>query len=228
MTSAATGELISSTIYYYPGGGGSGWGVSHSFGGGGFGTGGSGERGGGGRRGAPTGRANLIADRYSVVINRMPTGVTPQQFLMSLASDMDAAVADPLFSMVNDFTRRSDGPVKVGDIIDIDILGPDDGSIEIIEITSMTFTIMAITTEETGSHPEVGTRTWGFRPVDGGIEFYTEGLSRPRDPFTGLVSPFFQKVSWARLMRGISDSVDRAGGESRPGSFSYQNESDWW
>ncbi len=164
-------------------------------------------------------------DEYSVTIDSMPPGVTAQDFFMELARSPNAAVNDGGFNAMNVFrSRRTSGDPQLGDIYDIDILGPDDGSVVLADFrstpTSGHFTFVTLSTPETGDHPEYGNREFGFfTNADGSVTFYTRGASRPANPAVRAGGAGPQTVSWTRMMRGISDSIASRGGTPRPDSF---------
>jgi len=166
------------------------------------------------------GRGDYVYDDYNVTIDRMPPGVSPEAFLREMATDLNGTVNDGGFDFINEFNRRGSGPPTLGEIWDIDILGPDDGSVVLSQSASDHFVFTTIETPQTASHPEFGSREFGFqRNADGSVTFYTRGASRPRDIGVDLFGDLPQAAGWARLMRGISDELDRRGGRARPNSF---------
>jgi N-acetylmuramoyl-L-alanine amidase/phosphatidylserine/phosphatidylglycerophosphate/cardiolipin synthase-like enzyme len=169
-----------------------------------------------------------VFDEYAVTVDTMPPGVTPEAFLGELALDPNGTAHNPSFDTVNVFHRRaSSGPPAIGDIYDIDIAGPDNGSVVIGELASDHFVFQTITTRfaETGSHPECGARAFGFeRNADGSVTFYTRGASRiapaiaaaPGGETIGVVG---QGRGWTQLMIGIAAAIQARGGSARPNSF---------
>jgi hypothetical protein len=166
------------------------------------------------------GQAPIHFDTYSVTIDRMPPGVTPEQYLAEMAADLNGTVHDGVFDTINRFNRRHDRAPRLGDIVDIDIFGPNNGSVVVRDLQSDRFVFSTVQTSQTGVHPEYGNREFGFtRNSDGSVTFHTRGASRPGDLGSRTVGPGFQNVGWTRLMRGISDSIDARGGRARPRSF---------
>ena len=113
----------------------------------------------------------------------------------------------------------------IGTIYDIDIKGPDNGSVILVEKTSSSFTFQTITTpfSQTGSHPEAGVRQFGFeRNSDGSITFYTKGVSQAAIGITDPIGQYYQGVGWNALMKGISDEMNRRGGISDPSTISIK------
>jgi hypothetical protein len=166
------------------------------------------------------GSGDYVYDEYSVDIDKMPPGVTPEKFLSDMLRDLNGTLKDGGFDFINKFARRNAGDPKLGEIIDIDILGPDNGSVVLSEFDSSHFTFTTVKTPESGSHPEHGSREFGFEQnPDGSIKFYTRGASRPRDFLVDLFGDLPQSIGWSRLMKGISDAIDASGGQARPNSF---------
>ncbi len=171
------------------------------------------------------GSGSYVFDEYSVVIDKMPPGTTAEQFLRELAKDPNGTVNDAGFNAVNVFKpRRTSGSPAAGDIYDIDILGPDDGSVVLADLSFTAdkshFTFVTITTPETGTHPEYGNREFGyFRNGDGSYTFYTRGASRPANAAARVGGAAPQAVSWTRMMKGISNTIATRGGTPRPDSF---------
>jgi flagella basal body P-ring formation protein FlgA len=167
------------------------------------------------------GSGDYIYDEYSVIIDKMPPGLTAAAYLSEMAVDINKTVSDDLFDGINTFKRRptTKNP-EVGNIYDIDISGPDNGSVILTDSTPNYFVFQTITTKKTGTHPEYGSREFGFEAIKGGaIKFYTRGASRPANAAVGLAGKIPQAVGWTRLMRGISDSIEARGGKPRPSSF---------
>ncbi|MEC8192201.1 MAG: DUF4157 domain-containing protein [Myxococcota bacterium] len=172
------------------------------------------------------GVGDLIYDEYSVIIDAMPPGLTPEAFLTDMATDINTAVHDEMFNLLSFFERRpTSASPEVGSIYDIEI-PVDQGSVVLVERTPSFFVFQTITTNgpgsgrDTGSHPECGSREFGFETLkDGSIRFYTRGASRPANRFIQATGKAPQAMGWTRLMRGISDSIEGRGGKPRPGSF---------
>ena len=130
------------------------------------------------------------------------------------------------------FQRRSTGsPPAIGDIYDIDLAGPDNGSVVLVELAPDHVVFQTITTKfsETGSHPECGARAFGVeRNADGSVAFYTRGASRiapaiAAAPGGATVGAALQNRSWTQMMIGISGTIQNRGGTPRPNSFTHWN-----
>ncbi|ARV59035.1 hypothetical protein BZZ01_10645 [Nostocales cyanobacterium HT-58-2] len=166
------------------------------------------------------GSGEYVYDEYKITFNRMPQGVTPESFLDEMLRDLNGTVSNPDFNNINEFKRRSSEAPRLGDIIDIDIYGPDNGSVVLSNRSDSYFVFSTIKTPETGSHPEYGSREFGFeRNPDGSVTFYTRGASRPQNWLGRKVGGPLQEDSWTSLMSGISTAIYKRGGQTRADSF---------
>jgi hypothetical protein len=170
---------------------------------------------------------DLIFDEYSIVVDAMPTGTTPESYLQEMAQDLNKAVNSPDFDSINTFHRRprgSGGPA-VGDIYHIDIKGPDNGSVMLVRSASDHFIFQTVTTKEDGTHPEYGSRQFGFQRLAGtAVRWYTRGASRPGvTPGGGTIGRHAQEAGWTRMLRGIAAELVRRGGSERANSFGSWN-----
>jgi hypothetical protein len=165
-------------------------------------------------------------DEYAVTIDAMPPGLTPEAFLAQMSRDINKAVRDYWFDAINEFKRtKTKRPVAVGDIYHIDIAGPDNGSVMLVESAPDHFIFQIVATAQDGTHPEYGSREFGFeRNADGSVRFYTRGASRSGMlPGTTLFGRPLQKVGWTHLVTGIGNRLAKRGGKVRPGSIRT-----WW
>lgn len=171
------------------------------------------------------GKGPIKYDEHSVTIDKMPPGVTPEEFLKRFAKDPNKMVNDKMFTAINRFDRRSDvGEPKVGDIYDIDIFGPQNGDVILREVAPDHIDVATLNTERHGEHPEYGYRRFGFeRNDDGSVDFYTRGVSRTQDilwdnGFLARQGGAVQDYDWSRLVTGIGNNIQRMGGKQRPNS----------
>ncbi|MGB9168756.1 MAG: hypothetical protein WCB31_07515 [Nitrososphaeraceae archaeon] len=171
----------------------------------------------------------LKYDEYSMKITKMPPGITPEQFLYEMMAESPNSVANSFeFNLINAFTKRSGGSTPtVGDIYDIDFLGPDNGSVMLVEMTDSYFIFQTVETPETGQHPESGAREIGFeKNFDGSVTFYTRGVSQANVEVLGndaaeidVGGSQLQHKSWTAFFKGINDEINRLGGNSQIGTF---------
>ncbi|HEY4185502.1 MAG TPA: peptidoglycan-binding domain-containing protein [Polyangia bacterium] len=169
---------------------------------------------------ATGGSGEYVYDEYKVEVTSMPTGLAPEAFLLEMAKDLNGTVKDSDFDTINVFHRRASGDPHVGEIIDIDIMGPDNGSVILAELGVTYFVFQTIDCLETGSHPENGSREFGFERHGTSITFYTRGVSRPSNAVVGFFGARPQALGWTSLMHGISTQIGARGGASRFDSFS--------
>jgi hypothetical protein len=161
-------------------------------------------------------------DYYAVTMESMPPGLTPQTYLTEMSNDLNKAVNDTTFDSINEFKRMAmGGSPAVGDVYSIDIEGPDNGSVMLVERATDHFIFQTVTTAKDGTHPEYGSREFGFEHnSDGSITFYTRGASRPsRMPGSVLIGRPAQKKGWTSLVTGIGAELVKRGGKMRAGSI---------
>ncbi len=169
---------------------------------------------------------SISLDEYTITMDQMPLGLSPEKFLAEMANDMNKAVGSSIFSNFSRFERRSSKPAKVGDIYDIQILG-DAGSVMIVDIKSNYFIVQTVTTNnasdspmQTGSHPVRGAREFGFdKNSDGSVTFYTRGFDRAESFLSRTVGPPAQTITWTSAYEAIGASLGLRGGFPRKDSF---------
>lgn len=82
------------------------------------------------------GYEDYVYDEYSVIIASMPSNLSAESYWLEFARDPNAAVDRGLFNFINRFTKRRNSAPAIGDIYDIDIVGPDNGSIVLVAIST--------------------------------------------------------------------------------------------
>jgi hypothetical protein len=173
------------------------------------------------------GWGDYVYDEYSVTITAMPANLTAEAYLLEFAKSPNGAVNRGLFNFINAFTKRSPSGPAIGDIYDIDIIGPDNGSIVLVQLSpgfgtaigSSWFDIQTIECEKYGTHPENGAREFGFEYVTDGVMFYTRGVSRGHFLGAQTAGAAFQNLGWTGMMKGISESIRSRGGRPKEHSF---------
>lgn len=158
-------------------------------------------------------------DEYAILVESLPPGATVSSFLMEMAGDLNGTVDDGIFNTINRFSKPPTTPPQVGQIISIDILGPDNGSVIIAKIEPTYFIFMTVTTPADGTHPEYGSREFGIEQEGELMRLYTRGCSRPGNIAIRVGGAAPQNIGWTRLCRGLSDTIDARGGKAQPGSF---------
>ena len=156
-------------------------------------------------------------DEYSVTIESMPPGVTPEMFLAEWERDFNKAIDSPLFTFISEFERRTTNTPVIGDIYDID-LPVDDGSVMLVEASPSHFILQTITTpfSETGSHPESGVRQFGFeKNLDGTVTFYTRSANQVHitpadgidDTLDNPLGKYIQGIGWGDMIESIGERL---------------------
>jgi hypothetical protein len=172
------------------------------------------------------GSGSVVYDEYWIILDTMPPNLTAEAYLTEMTVDLNAAVHNEAFDTINVFRRtqadQQRGAPALGDIYDIDILGPDNGSVILVERTASHFIFQTVATTQTGAHPEFGSREFGFERLEGGaIRFYTRGVSRAASEATGIVGAPIQTQGWTAMLQGIGQTLENRGGRQRPGSFGH-------
>ena len=161
-------------------------------------------------------------DEYRFDVSEMPTSLTPENLLRSFALDPNGVVNSSEFNLINYFKKRASERIALGDIYDIDILGPDNGSIVIVAMSDgfgktcrdSWFDIQTISCKKTGTHPECGAREFGYNYTsDGGVSFYTRGVSRP-STMLHRAGASLQYRSWMSMMGGLRNKIKNLGGKA--------------
>jgi hypothetical protein len=176
------------------------------------------------------GYGDYVYDEYSVVISSMPSNLTAEDYWSEFARDPNRAVDRTLFNAINAFKKRRISPPMIGDIYDIDIIGPDNGSIVLVALSpgfgaasgDSWFDIQTVECKKYGSHPENGAREFGFQYVNDGVMFYTRGVSRGHFLGAQRAGSAFQTLGWTGMMKGISETIRHRGGHPKENSFSVE------
>lgn len=166
------------------------------------------------------------SDEYSIEIDSFPTNLSPIAYLKEFAMSPNKAVNSTVFNIANKFKKRAPGRLALGDIWDIDIMGPDNGSIVLVKTSPSLaggkhlaatsgssdawFDIQTIECKKYGTHPECGAREFGFETTLNGIKFYTRGVSRAYIQMHRLGTPI-QNQSWKGMLSGIAEELIKRG-----------------
>ena len=182
----------------------------------------------------------IIYDQASIVIAEMPPGVSPQDFLMEMANDLDKAINyqpfEDYFSeteeSLNTYERRNPSqPIQVGEIHDIQLgifddsgSSPDAFSTIVAELSDHHFIISSISSGVTGPHPVNSSREFGFIENDNGsVTFYTKAAVQLSDLVEDLNPAPGGSIDtgWTELIEGIGQEIESRGGEYDPDSLSH-------
>ena len=157
-------------------------------------------------------------DEYSVQIDAFPTNLSPAAYLKEFAENPNRAVSSWVFDVANKFRKRVPGRIALGDIWDIDVMGPDNGSIVLVELSASFgkekidawFDIQTIECLKYGTHPECGAREFGYEMVGENVRIYTRGVSRAYMNLHRAGTPV-QRISWGAMLSGIAEGLKRRG-----------------
>lgn len=158
-------------------------------------------------------------DNYETTVT-LPNDAAARELFERFARQPNS-VGDNYFDAMNDFSLRGGGGntlPKVGDIYDIDIAGPDNGSVMVVGGKPITdqggsVVVATITEAKYGEHPENGVREFGFRKNDdNSYTFYTRGASRGINSATQQGGSVPQEQSWRGLIDGFQEQATALGG----------------
>ncbi|MCU0533227.1 MAG: hypothetical protein MUD14_04935 [Hydrococcus sp. Prado102] len=183
--------------------------------------------------------ATIIYDEASVVIEEMPPGLSPQEFLKEMANDLDETINYQPFEdyfgqtedSLNIYQRRHPSqPVQVGEIYDIQLglfdnsgSSADDVSAIVAELDDNSFIISSISSGITGAHPVNSSREFGFiENDDGSVTFYTKAAAQLSGLVDGLGPTPEEPIDtgWAELIDGLGKEIESRGGKYDPDSVS--------
>ena len=179
----------------------------------------------------------IIYDRSSIVIEEIPPGVTPQDFLREMANDLGGAIDYQPFEeyfgeteeALNIYQRRNPSqPAQVGEIYDIQLGIFDDSGSSVDDVSTIVakleddhFIISSISSGTTGTHPVNSSREFGFiENDDGSVTFYTQSATQ----FSGLadnldsISEEPIDTGWEEFIEGVGQEIKSRGGVYDPDS----------
>jgi hypothetical protein len=171
------------------------------------------------------GNGRINFDEYSVTIDKMPPGVTPQDFLDKFADNPNKTVNSDGVDNLGEFSRRNPGsPAAPGAIYDIDMAGPENGSVVMKDKQPGSITLSTIDGDKYGEHPIYGNREFGFTSnEDGSTTFYTRAADRMdfingQTPLGATAASAIQSSLWNSFTEGVAKELTRQGGTVRPDS----------
>jgi hypothetical protein len=177
----------------------------------------------------PDGNDWTRADFHGAIM-AMPAGGRPEALLRSLLNDPIKATGNSSFAGWVDWPVAN-GDRQVGDVVDLDIYGPDNGAVAYWKIDEDRFCVVTVKNDASGSHPVNGIRCWGFVPIQVNPNwkltdnrwncgrptylFYTMGLDSPSVVGGGTFGGVsMQRGTWNALMTDLSVENQKAGGVS--------------
>ncbi len=178
----------------------------------------------------PDGNGWIRADFHGGIM-ALPPGQTPVNLLRAMANDVIKVTGnDQLAGWVG---WPASNNRKVGDRVDLDIWGPDNGPIGYWKMDPDRFCVITLENKTVGAHPVNGIRCWGFVPMainpnwtalaknkakwgcaGPTYMFYTIGLDSPSVAGGGGVGAGLQEGTWNALIEDLLQENDRAGGVS--------------
>ena len=163
-------------------------------------------------------------------IMALPPGERPEELLRALLDDpIEATGNDDFAGWVG--WPVANGQRKVGDVIDLDIFGPDNGAVAYWKIDDDRFCVITVENDASGWHPVNGIRCWGFVPIQVNPNwtllddrwscgrptymFYTMGIDSPSVAGGGSLGGVgAQRSTWNALMMDLSEQNQGKGGVS--------------
>lgn len=160
----------------------------------------------------------------------LPVGQRPEALLRSLLNDPIKATGNNKFAGWVGWPVAN-GERQVGDVVDLDIFGPDNGAVAYWKIDEDRFCVVTVENDASGWHPVNGIRCWGFVPIQVNPNwkvgdnrwncgrptylFYTMGIDSPTAPGGGTLGGVgAQRSTWNALMIDLSVENQKNGGIS--------------
>ncbi|MEM6994318.1 MAG: LDL receptor domain-containing protein [Myxococcota bacterium] len=177
----------------------------------------------------PDGVAKNGSDFFASIMT-LPDGKTPQSLLRDMLNDIEGATGRGDFSEWVGWPRSNNR--KLGDAVDLDIWGPDNGAVGYFRIASDEFCVITLENKSVGTHPVSGVRCWGWEPMtinpnwmnEAGCKwswskpaymFYSIGIDAANLPSPGgWAGQKMQEGTWAAMMADLLKENDRKGGVS--------------
>ena len=164
-------------------------------------------------------------------IMALPPGQRPETLLKSLLDDPIKTTGNSSFAGWVGWPVAGAGGRQVGDVIDLDIWGPDNGAIAYWKIDADRFCVITVENDASGTHPVNGIRCWGFVPITVNPNwkltdnrwncgrptylFYTMGIDSPSVVGGGTFGGVsMQRGTWNALITDLSIENEKAGGVS--------------
>jgi hypothetical protein len=161
-------------------------------------------------------------DTYSVVITRLPPGVSPDQLFQKVRRDINEFLDNDVGAMVG-YRRgdaqdwKSSASAPLGSILVWHISSMEQAGVvtSLSEPRRWIFTPVTIGRAFPGEHPVSGNREFGLRPGPGnGWTIYTRGVDRVLASLLPGEDIVFggQDALWRSFQNGVASYVNAAGG----------------
>jgi len=165
--------------------------------------------------------AGPMTDFYGVPVT-LPPGMTPEMLLEQMRDGLNEGVRPPDgrgtdFDDIVDFPNAGPGGRQVGEMTDLNLVGPDNGTIiyNDVDISDGDYSVNTATTDSAGLHPVAGRRSWGYVPYgDGQFMFYTSGSDTHNLPGSDVIGQGAQLETWMAMSRSLQDRVREMGGSA--------------
>jgi len=171
--------------------------------------------------------AHINLDYFPIRVTKLPTvngqQLTADQFLDFIRRNLhtNLLISTALsqfqpYAQEDDAIWVSSNPYKA--VLKIDLLGPYNAAVVIVESTNDHWIFHTIATPDTGDHPVSGQRMFGYwNSAPNEFTFYTRGADRATGVFPSLVSEqLFEGggALWATFQAGIAGFVNSNSGEA--------------
>ena len=166
--------------------------------------------------------AGVNTDFYGVPVH-LPEGMTPEQLLAQIRDNPNGigrgGSGQDDFSRQVNFPAAGPGGRRQGDMIDLDVLGPDNGGIiyNDTDVSDGEVSVNTVVNQSAGVHPVSGQRTWGFVPYgkNGDYMIYTTGSDSHNNVGTDMVGIGEQQQTWLAMMTAVQQQVRAQGGSAQ-------------
>lgn len=171
--------------------------------------------------------AHINLDYFPIRVTKLPTvdgqQLTADQFLDFIRRNLHTNLFIPTtLSQFQTYAQEdnqiwfSSNPYRA--VLKIDLLGPDNAAVVIVESTNDHWIFHTIATPDTGDHPVSGQRMFGYwNSAPNEFTFYTRGADRATGVFPSLVSEqLFEGggALWATFQADIAGFVNSNSGEA--------------
>ncbi len=181
-----------------------------------------------------TGGLTANMDYFSVKVNKLPAGVSPNELLEEIRLDINSYI-NTVFSEFNPETNLDTGEDEVklwnsvnpvGALLTIDI-PTNPGSVMCVNRDRSSWMFTTVKTPKDGLHPVSGNREFGYKAnLDGSIEIYTSGVDRFTlykdeklgeylvDLTLGVVAEdafYGADKLWKSFQKGLKENLERRG-----------------
>ena len=178
----------------------------------------------------PDGNGTTRADFHAGVL-ALPPGKTPESLLEDLANDINGTTGDG--ALRNWVVWPAAAERKLGDQVDLDIAGPDNGAVGYVDFGPNRFCVITLQNDSVGVHPVNGIRCWGYVPIAIKAQWtatsaeaarwagagqtymvYTMGIDSPSVPGAGGPGAILQQATWNALISDLLKENESSGGVS--------------